>query len=128
MNERIVVLLLIGSGGFIGTLLRYLISINTGLKFFSVLPAGTFIVNIVGSFLIGIFICFSERLKMNENVRLFLTAGFCGGFTTFSAFSAEIFSMLKNQLIIPSFIYIVGSIFISIIALFLGFIITKACI
>jgi CrcB protein len=128
MNERVLALLYVGTGGFLGTLLRYVISISSDFKLFNVLPSGTFLVNTIGSFLIGIVICLSERLKMNESLRLFLTAGFCGGFTTFSAFSAEVFSLLKNQFTIQAFIYIAGSILLSIITLILGFIITKACI
>ena len=87
-------------GGGVGSVLRYLaqISINermSGIGFpFS---WGTFIVNIAGSLLIGLFYSVSERWNLSMEMRLFLTTGLCGGFTTFSTFSNDGLSLLRGE-------------------------------
>jgi fluoride exporter len=83
-------ILLVGFGGFIGSICRFLISAllaaPTSLSF----PYGTFLVNLLGCFIIGLIFALSERSNiLSPEFRIFLTAGFCGGFTTFSAFSLE---------------------------------------
>ena len=87
-------------GGGVGSVLRYLaqISINermSGIGFpFS---WGTFIVNIAGSLLIGLFYSISERWNLSMEMRLLLTTGLCGGFTTFSTFSNDGLSLLRGE-------------------------------
>ena len=87
-------------GGGVGSVLRYLaqISINermSGIGFpFS---WGTFIVNIAGSLLIGLFNSISERWNLSMEMRLLLTTGLCGGFTTFSTFSNDGLSLLRGE-------------------------------
>jgi fluoride exporter len=90
-------LLLVGLGGGIGSMLRYLCQ-----KWFSEnhpqsFPWGTFIVNIAGCFLIGLIYAASEKTTaLTPQTRLFLAAGFCGGFTTFSAFAFENMDLLRR--------------------------------
>lgn len=121
LNERLKILLLVGSGGFIGSVLRYFISVNTPHKFLSSVPTATLLVNIIGCFIIGAIFGVGERTEINPNVRFFLTAGFCGGFTTFSAFSVETFSMFKSEMISQAFIYIIASIVFGLVTTFAGY-------
>lgn len=86
-------------GGGVGSVLRYLaqLSVNERASICYPFAWGTFVVNIMGSLLIGLFYSISERFNLSVETRLFLTAGLCGGFTTFSAFSAEGLTMLKGE-------------------------------
>ena len=91
-------MIIAGLGGFIGTCLRFL----TG-KFFhavttSAFPWGTFSVNVIGSFLIGIFFGLAERSNViSPSMNVFLITGFCGGFTTFSSFADDMYLMLQQR-------------------------------
>ena len=85
--------LLVGLGGSIGAMLRYLVATIWRTDNF---PYNTLVINIVGSLLIGIVFALSEKTDLiNDNMKLFLATGICGGFTTFSTFSAENFQLLK---------------------------------
>lgn len=87
-----------GIGGFLGSGARFIISRYFQISSVSVFPWGTFIVNILGSLLIGIFFGISEKGNfMSPQWRLFLTVGFCGGFTTFSSLSNDAFLLLQNK-------------------------------
>ena len=91
------ILLIIGSGSFLGGVSRYLASRYIQEHSFSAFPYGTFLVNIIGCLLIGIIFGISERANvMSIETRLFLTVGFCGGFTTFSTFAYETFKLLEE--------------------------------
>ncbi len=84
----------VGAGAALGAWLRWGLGIvlNT-----SILPLGTLIVNLVGGFLMGLAIAFFEATPPQSELRLFVMTGFLGGLTTFSAFSAETFSLLHKQ-------------------------------
>lgn len=82
-----------GVGGFIGAVFRVIVGM-LALKFLPLnFPYGTLFVNIIGSFLIGIFLSF----ELNSTQKAFLVAGICGGFTTFSAFSYESLELLQGS-------------------------------
>ncbi len=84
-------------------------------------PVGTFLVNIVGCFCIGIFYALSEKLNLiTPEWRLFLVTGFCGGFTTFSAFAFENLNLLQTGNYINFGLYTAGSIIFGIVAVFFG--------
>ena len=114
-------LLLIGLGGFIGSIARYLVSkLNITWQFYNI-PMGTLIVNIVGGLLIG-FISglLVHNILTGQNVKLFLITGVCGGFTTFSAFAYENVQLIQEGYNATAIIYIVSSILFSILAVLAG--------
>ena len=119
-------LLLIGTGGFIGSIARFLVSkLNTRVEWFSI-PIGTLTVNVVGSLLIGFLIGISEKSPiLTVEWRMFLMVGLCGGFTTFSSFSGENLVLLKNGQILPLLLYTALSVFLGFTAVYLGYISTK---
>jgi CrcB protein len=119
-------LLLIGAGGFIGSVARFLVSkLNTRVEWFSI-PIGTLTVNVLGCLLIGFLIGISEKSPiLTLEWRMFLMVGLCGGFTTFSSFSGENLVLLKNGQILPMLLYTGLSIFLGFIAVYLGYISTK---
>jgi CrcB protein len=88
----------------------------------SVFPSlGTPIINIVGSFLIGIFVeSFALKWDLPQVARVFLTVGICGGFTTFSAFSLDAYVLLQRGEQCPAVAYMAGSVVLSVAALFAG--------
>jgi CrcB protein len=119
-------LLLIGAGGFIGSVARYLVSrLNTRIEWFAI-PLGTLTVNVVGSLLIGFLIGISEKSPiLTVEWRMFLMVGLCGGFTTFSSFSGENLMLLRNGQILPLLLYTGLSVFLGFTAVYLGYISTK---
>ena len=120
-------LFIIGSGSFIGGIARFLISRYVQNQALSTFPYGTFLVNVAGCFLIGIFYGLSERGNlMNAELRMFLTVGFCGGFTTFSAFANENISLLREGDFFYFALYTSLSIFIGLMATYIGNLIIKA--
>ena len=119
-------LLLVGTGGFMGTVLRYLSQVFLQRLFQTTFPIGTMTVNILGRLIIGIVYALSEKGNLlTPEARLFLAVGFCGGFTTFSAFSYNIVTLAKDSGAIINLIYISGSIILGVLAVYLGIIVTK---
>ncbi|KIA83278.1 camphor resistance protein CrcB [Kaistella solincola] len=111
-------------GGGLGSVLRFLISNYTQkLGNFNSFPLGTFVVNIVGCFLIGVLA--SYFLKVDNYLKFLLITGFCGGFTTFSAFSAENYSLWQSGNYSMLLIYIFVSVALGLLAVFLGFQVAK---
>lgn len=111
--------LLVGLGGALGSIVRYFISLLLAGKTF---PFATFTVNILGSFAIGIFIAFSLKNNgFDNNWKLFLATGICGGFTTFSAFALENVQLLQSGKALTALSYIALSVILGIAATFLGF-------
>ncbi len=108
-------------GGGIGAVLRYLTGFFA-VRFLSVnLPVATFAVNIVGCFILGLlFAFFIDRPEINTPLKLALTAGFCGGLTTFSTFSLELFEMLKNAQYMQVLVYLTLSLIIGLLAVWVG--------
>jgi CrcB protein len=114
------IILAIGTGSFMGGILRYLLSQNVQSRFLSAFPYGTLMVNIIGCFLIGVVFGISERGNMSNEWRLFLATGLLGGFTTFSAFSNETVSLLRDGQFFYASAYIISSVALALVATFLG--------
>lgn len=116
--------LLVFLGGGFGTVLRFVISKNLN-PLFSI-PLGTLLVNFFGSLLIGFILGLGVKQEMiSPNNTLLLATGFCGGFTTFSAFSFENLALLKAGDYLNFGIYSAGSIFLGIAAVLIGLYLSK---
>lgn len=119
-------LLLVGLGSFCGGALRYYISTLMKNLCNQGFPWGTLLVNLVGCLLIGIvFGLFSKMGTQQSSWCLILTAGFCGGFTTFSAFANESVQMLQSGNTLNLIIYISTSVIVGIAMVALGYWIVK---
>ncbi|MDT0556786.1 fluoride efflux transporter CrcB [Patiriisocius hiemis] len=118
-------LLYVFLGGGLGSMLRYLVGIYTA-SFTTSFPYGTFIVNIIGSFIIGIIFGLTlKNTSQSGDLILLLIIGFCGGFTTFSSFAFENYNFLKNGEITVFATYTIASIVLGLSAVFLGLWISK---
>ncbi|MGB4415950.1 MAG: fluoride efflux transporter CrcB [Paludibacter sp.] len=119
-------LLLVGLGGFIGSVARFLVSkLNLSWHFLSI-PMGTLTVNVVGSFIIGFIVGISAKSEIiSSDLRLFLMVGFCGGFTTFSSFTNENLMLMQNGQLLTVLLYTAGSILLGFLAVYLGYILTN---
>jgi len=118
------VILWIGIGGFVGALLRYWISgwIQAGVVTF---PLGTLVVNFIGSFLLALVMFLSEfKGYFGEETRIFLSIGLLGSFTTMSTFSYESFKLLEQQEHMLFSANVIGSVVLTLLAIYLGKIIT----
>ena len=119
-------LLLVGAGGFLGSVSRFLASRLIQSNLPSAFPFGTFFVNITGCLLIGIIYGFSDRSSLlTPGWKMFLAAGFCGGFTTFSTFANENLALLRDGNFFHFALYSGLSVFLGITATFFGVLITK---
>jgi CrcB protein len=115
----------VGVGGFFGSILRYLISHYINISTHSTFPFGTLTVNVVGSLLIGIIIAAALEGDLDKSMRLLLATGFCGGFTTFSSFSYEFFSLLQHEQTGYAFLYATASFVLGLAFVWLGFLLIK---
>jgi CrcB protein len=119
-------ILLVSLGGAIGSVMRYLCQRWIYQLYPHPFPWGTFMVNIVGCFLIGIFFAASEKVTfISADWKLFLMTGLCGGFTTFSAFAFENMNLLRNGDILNTLLYTVSSVVLGILAVFGGIALIK---
>lgn len=119
-------ILLVGSGGFIGSVMRYLVQYYMEKNLESTFPWGTFIANVAGSFIIGMVFALAEKGNlMNAEWRIFLAVGICGGFTTFSSFAYNNLSMLNERAWGSLFLNTGGNLFLGILAVYLGIILIR---
>lgn len=119
-------ILFIGAGSFLGGVSRYFLSRFIQISSSSTFPYGTFMVNIIGCFLIGIFLGLADRGNLNNmGWKLFLTVGFCGGFTTFSTFASENLMLLRNGSFFLFALYTSLSVFLCMVSIYIGHLITK---
>lgn len=109
-------------GGGIGSVLRYLAGMWIGSGAF---PCATLAVNAIGSLAIGLFGGWAVRFGWSDEMRLLLTTGLCGGFTTFSTFSKESLALIEGGRYSLFVFYVAGSVALGIIAAGLGFWIVK---
>jgi CrcB protein len=113
-------------GSATGGTLRYILSLLFIAKEWNKLPWSTFTVNLIGCFLIGVVYALTEKFGQGESqLKLLLATGFCGGFTTFSAFAMENLQLLKQHASATAFVYILLSVILGIGATFLGFFLFK---
>ncbi len=119
-------LLFIGMGGFFGAISRYLAA-SFVHRFFGVdFPFGTLFVNVVGSFVLCLFLPLSlEAYQISPELRAAVTVGFCGAFTTFSTFSFETLSLLQDGYNTAAFLNVFGNIFLCLLAGWLGFMVSR---
>ena len=104
-------------GGAFGAVLRYLINVSPLAAWFVKFPFPTFLINVTGSFLIGfLLVVFTEKFPAGENLRLAVTVGFLGAFTTFSTFELETFELVRERFFGTAFAYL----FLSLLVGFAG--------
>ena len=114
-------LLYVALGSAIGGVSRYLLGGLVQRLLDTTFPAGTLLVNVTGSFLLGAIIRYAlETPSLSPEVRAFLTIGVCGGYTTFSTFSYETMALLEDGEWARAGVYITASVILSLIATFLG--------
>jgi len=119
-------ILIAGLGGFIGTVLRFLLSRVIQTQSLSLFPWSTFLINTSGCLLIGFFYGIAEKGNlMPANLRLFLTVGLCGGFTTFSTFSNDALMLIQGREWLRVTLYASLSLFLGLAAVYFGKIISK---
>ena len=111
--------LLVGLGGALGSMLRFAAGMAIGVR---TIPFATFVINIIGSFIIGLVVAFSLKNEAFAlNWRVFLATGLCGGFTTFSAFSLENLQLLQEGRLGMFALYAVSSLLFGLAAVWLGY-------
>jgi fluoride exporter len=115
-------------GGAMGSVARFWLAsamtLLTGPRF----PWGTLLINIVGSFIIGLVAGWTQapvRLAMPGDVRIFLMTGVCGGFTTFSAFSLQTLELLQGGDVVPALGYAIGSVVLCVIGTYCGWLLGR---
>ena len=113
--------LIVFAGAGVGGALRHGVNLAAARMFGLAFPYGTLIVNVLGSFLMGFLAgYFAYRTGIPQHVRLFLTTGMLGGFTTFSAFSLDAALLLERHAYWPAAAYVLGSVILSLVGLFVG--------
>ena len=119
-------IILVGLGGGLGSILRYLSSVWVNKLFSGTFPLATFLINMLGSLLIGVLLGWITKFQPeNADLKFLLVTGFCGGYTTFSAFSAENIHLLQSGQITTAIAYMAGSVLIGIVAVGIGLSLVK---
>jgi len=117
--------LLVFLGGGLGSGLRYLVTIAMN-QYSKVLPFGTFAVNMIGCLMIGLVLGYAQKENtLTSNQTLLLATGFCGGFTTFSAFASENLELIRNGELFNFSIYAIGSVFVGMLLILIGYLLVN---
>lgn len=115
-------ILAIAAGGALGAVTRHLMNVGIMHAIGAPFPYGILTINVLGSLLMGIAIAFAATVwQPSQELKLFLTVGFLGAFTTFSAFSLDIMSLWMRGEVVSMFIYMAASVLLSIAAVFIGY-------
>lgn len=108
----------VAAGGALGSVARYLVGVGSGKLFGTDFPWGTLIINVTGSFLIGAFVgLLAAKWELSQAMRIFLTVGICGGYTTFSTFSLDTYYLIERGQTLASSAYMAASVVLSVGAL-----------
>ncbi len=119
-------LILTGAGSFAGGVSRYLTQFYIQKFFPSSIPYGTLTANVLGCFLIGIIYALAEKGNyLSPEIRILLTAGFCGGYTTFSSFAAENVKLLQEASFFYAGLYILMSLVLGLLAVYFGILLVR---
>jgi CrcB protein len=118
-------LLGIGAFSFFGGVFRYLLSLLIQSKTTTNFPLPTLTVNIIGCFLIGIVMGFFDKGQISDEWKLYLATGFLGGFTTFSAFSNETFTLFRDGYVLQAMAYILASVLLGLLATYIAYVMIK---
>ena len=117
---------IIGVGGFLGANARYLVASWAAQRFGTTFPYGTFIINVTGSFFLGLFLALlQDRVAIHPHYRLFFAVGFLGAYTTFSTFSYESLRLLQEGNILLALINLFGSLAVGLLGVVLGFVLGR---
>jgi len=122
MTERLLPYLLVGAGSFVGGNARFILGRWVGGMIDARFPLATFLINVGGSFLLGLVggLLADRAVPHADHIRLALGVGFCGGFTTFSTFELETHALLEDGLWLPAVMNVVLSCFAGLVAVRLG--------
>jgi CrcB protein len=116
-------------GGALGSVARYATMIGVGRLVGIGFPYGVLLVNIIGGFIMGMLVeLMALAWSPSESIRVFLTVGVLGGYTTFSAFSLDVWLLLEKGLYGPAILYIVASVVLSVAALVVGLTVTRMAV
>ncbi len=118
-------ILLVGAGGFAGSIARYLLTNVVQARLLTSFPFGTLTVNVLGCFVMGVLYALSETINLAPEYRIIFGVGFCGGFTTFSSFSLESIALLQDGQYFYAALYIALSLAAGLLAIFLGIIVIR---
>jgi CrcB protein len=122
-------LVYVAIGSALGGVSRYLLGGFVQRLLDTTFPAGTLLINVTGSFLLGLILRYAvETPTLTPEVRAFLTIGFCGGYTTFSTFSYETLELLRDGQWSRAGIYVAASVLLSLLGTFLGFALARELI
>lgn len=117
---------IVGIGGFVGSIVRFLVSRSVSLAFGAAFPYGTLAVNTIGSFVMGLlFVLFVDRFSDSTLWRAGILIGMLGGFTTFSSFSIETFNLVEAGELLKAGIYVAGTLVLCVFSTWFGVLLAR---
>lgn len=118
--------LAVGIGGAFGAIARFLINVSPAANIFEKFPLPTLLVNVAGSFLIGLLlILLTDKFVVSEHVRFAVIVGFLGAFTTFSTFEMELWGLIRESRYASALIYLFTSVVVGFAALLAGILLAR---